>query len=79
MQIYYDKDCDLSIIQSQKVSVIGYGSRPRAGVQPKGFGVDVTVGLRAGSSSVAKAEAHGLKVLRYRSCSSSRPGHDSDT
>ena len=64
MQIYYDKDCDLSIIQSKKVSVIGYGSQGHAqACNLKDSGVDVTVGLRAGSSSVAKAEAHGLKVL----------------
>ncbi|MEC8126470.1 MAG: ketol-acid reductoisomerase [Pseudomonadota bacterium] len=64
MQIYYDKDCDLSIIQSKKVSVIGYGSQGHAqACNLKDSGVDVTVGLRTSSSSVAKAEAHGLKVL----------------
>ena len=64
MQIYYDKDCDLSIIQSKKVSVIGYGSQGHAqACNLKDSGVDVTVGLRTGSSSVAKAEAHSLKVL----------------
>ena len=56
MQIYYDKDCDLSIIQSHKVSVIGYGSQGHAqACNLKDSGVDVTVGLRVGSSSVAKA------------------------
>jgi ketol-acid reductoisomerase len=64
MQIYYDKDCDLSIIQTKKVSVIGYGSQGHAqACNLKDSGVDVTVGLRTGSSSVAKAEAHSLKVL----------------
>ena len=64
MQIYYDKDCDLSIIQSKKVSVIGYGSQGHAqACNLKDSGVEVTVGLRACSSSVAKAEAHGLQVL----------------
>src|SRR5210317_554869 len=64
MQIYYDKDCDLSIIQSKKVSVIGYGSQGHAqACNLKDSGVDVTVGLRSGSSSVAKAQAHGLQVL----------------
>ena len=63
MQVYYDKDCDLSIIQSKKVAVIGYGSQGHAhACNLKDSGVDVTVGLRAGSSSVKKAEAHGLKV-----------------
>jgi len=63
MNIYYDKDCDLSIIQSKKVAIIGYGSQGHAHANNlKDSGVDVTVGLRAGSSSVAKAEASGLKV-----------------
>ena len=63
MKVYYDADCDLSIIQSKKVAVIGYGSQGHAhACNLKDSGVDVTVGLRAGSSSVAKAEAHGLKV-----------------
>ena len=63
MQAYYDKDCDLSIIQGKKVSILGYGSQGHAhACNLKDSGVDVTVGLRAGSSSIAKAEAHGLKV-----------------
>jgi len=63
MQVYYDKDCDLSIIQGKKVAIIGYGSQGHAHANNlKDSGVDVTVGLRPSSSSVAKAEAHGLKV-----------------
>lgn len=63
MQVYYDKDCDLSIIQGKKVAIIGYGSQGHAhACNLKDSGVDVTVGLRTGSSSVAKAEAHGLTV-----------------
>ena len=61
MQVYYDKDCDISIIQGMKVSIIGYGSQGHAHANNlKDSGVDVTVGLREGSSSVAKAEAAGL-------------------
>jgi len=63
MQVYYDKDCDLSIIKAKKVSIIGYGSQGHAhACNLKDSGVDVTVGLRSDSSSVAKAEAHGLTV-----------------
>ncbi|MEH6357577.1 MAG: ketol-acid reductoisomerase [Pseudomonadales bacterium] len=63
MQRYYDKDCDLSIIKGKKVAIIGYGSQGHAhACNLNDSGVDVIVGLRAGSSSVAKAEAHGLKV-----------------
>lgn len=63
MNIYYDKDCDLSIIKGKKVSIIGYGSQGHAHANNlKDSGVDVTVGLRAGSTSAAKAEAAGLPV-----------------
>ena len=63
MNIYYDKDCDLSIIQGKKVAVIGYGSQGHAHANNlKDSGVDVSVGLRAGSTTAAKAEAAGLKV-----------------
>ena len=63
MNIYYDKDCDLSIIQGKKVSIIGYGSQGHAHANNlKDSGVDVTVGLREGSASAAKAEQAGLKV-----------------
>ena len=63
MQVYYDKDADLSVIRSKKVAIIGYGSQGHAhALNLKESGVDVVVGLRAGSPSVAKAEAHGLTV-----------------
>lgn len=64
MNIYYDKDCDLAIIRGKKVSIIGYGSQGHAHANNlKDSGVDVVVGLRAGSSSAAKAEKAGLKVM----------------
>ncbi len=63
MQAYYDKDCDLSIIQGKKVAILGFGSQGHAhACNLKDSGVDVTVGLRPGSSSIAKAEAMGLPV-----------------
>ena len=63
MQVYYDKDCDLEIIRDKKVSIIGYGSQGHAhACNLHDSGVDVTVGLRPGSSSRAKAENAGLKV-----------------
>ncbi len=63
MHVYYDKDCDLSIIQGKKIAILGYGSQGHAHANNlKESGVDVVVGLRTGSSSVAKAEAAGLKV-----------------
>jgi ketol-acid reductoisomerase len=63
MNIYYDKDCDLSIIQSKKVCIIGYGSQGHAHANNlQDSGVEVCVGLRAGSSSATKAEGAGIAV-----------------
>lgn len=63
MKVYYDKDADLSIIKSKKVAIIGYGSQGHAhALNLKDSGVDVTVGLRSGSTSWKKAENEGLKV-----------------
>ena len=63
MNIYYDKDADLSIIQGLEVTIIGYGSQGHAHANNlKESGVDVTVGLRPGSSSEAKAKKSGLTV-----------------
>jgi ketol-acid reductoisomerase len=63
MQVYYDKDADLSVIRSKKVAIIGYGSQGHAHANNlKDSGVDVVVGLRANSASVTKAAASGLTV-----------------
>ncbi len=63
MQVYYDKDADLSIIQAKKVAIIGYGSQGHAhALNLRESGVSVVVGLRAGSPSVAKAQGAGLEV-----------------
>ena len=63
-ELFYDDDADLSVIQSKKVAVIGYGSQGHAhALNMRDSGVDVRVGLRAGSASRAKAEQQGLRVL----------------
>jgi ketol-acid reductoisomerase len=61
--IYYDKDADLSLIQSKNVAIIGYGSQGHAhALNLKDSGVNVVVGLADGSKSKAKAQAAGLEV-----------------
>ena len=61
--IYYDKDADLSLIQSRKVAIIGYGSQGHAhALNLKDSGVDVAVGLAETSRSRGKAKAAGLAV-----------------
>ena len=63
-KIYYEADCDLSVLDGQKIAVIGYGSQGHAhALNLKESGCDVVVGLYEGSKSKAKAEAQGLKVL----------------
>jgi len=63
MNIYYDKDADLSIIKGMNVAIIGYGSQGHAHANNlKDSGVNVVVGLREGSSSAKKAEEAGLAV-----------------
>ena len=63
LNIYYDKDADLSLIQGKQVAIIGYGSQGHAHANNlKESGVDVVVGLRQGSGSARKAEQAGLKV-----------------
>jgi ketol-acid reductoisomerase len=62
--IYYDADCDPSLLRHRKVAVIGYGSQGHAhALNLKESGVEVAVGLRSSSASKAKAEAAGLTVL----------------
>lgn len=63
MNVYYDKDADLSLIQGKKVTIVGYGSQGHAHANNlKDSGVQVTVGLRNNSNSVQKAKNAGLTV-----------------
>lgn len=63
MQVYYDKDADLALIRSKRVTIVGYGSQGHAHANNlRDSGVEVTVGLRPGSSSWAKAERAGFPV-----------------
>jgi ketol-acid reductoisomerase len=64
VEIFYDADADLSLIQARKVAVIGYGSQGHAhALSLRDSGVDVRIGLPEGSKSKAKAEDEGLRVL----------------
>ena len=62
-KIYYQEDCNLSLLEGQKIAIIGYGSQGHAhALNLKESGCDVIIGLYEGSKSWAKAEAQGLKV-----------------
>jgi len=64
MDMLYDRNADIELIKTKKVAVIGYGSQGHAHVlNLRDSGVEqICVGLREGSSSVAKAEGEGLEV-----------------
>src|SRR5579872_664047 len=63
-KVFYEKDCDLSLIRAKKVAIIGYGSQGHAhALNLKDSAVDVRVGLPATSKSVAKAKSAGLQVV----------------
>src|SRR5438132_5841363 len=60
----YDDDADLSLLEGKTVAIIGYGSQGHAhALNLKDSGVDVLVGLREDSASVAQAREQGLTVL----------------
>ncbi|MFU8891845.1 MAG: ketol-acid reductoisomerase [Anaerosomatales bacterium] len=65
--VYYEKDCDLSLITDRKIAVIGYGSQGHAhALNLHDSGCDVRVGLRTSSASWDKVKADGLKVMTPR-------------
>ena len=62
-KIFYQEDCNLSLLEGKKIAIIGYGSQGHAhALNLKDSGCDVIIGLYEGSKSWAKAEAQGLKV-----------------
>ena len=65
MKMFYEKDADVNLIKDKKIAIFGYGSQGHAhALNLKDSGVkEVVVALREGSSSIAKAESKGLKVM----------------
>jgi len=63
-KIYYDKDCDLSLLEGKVIGVIGYGSQGHAQAQNlRDSGCQVIVGLAEGSRSREKAQSDGFRVM----------------
>jgi ketol-acid reductoisomerase len=64
MKVYYDKDCNLSLLKKKKIAIIGYGSQGHAHANNlKESGLDVIVGELTGGENAAKAEKAGFKVF----------------
>ena len=62
--MYYERDCNLALLDGKKVAVIGYGSQGHAhALNLRDSGVDVVVGLYEGSKSAAKAKEDGFTVM----------------
>jgi len=65
--VYYESDCDLELLKTRKIAVIGYGSQGHAhALNLHDSGCDVRVGLRTGSKSWDKAKTDGLRVVTPR-------------
>ena len=62
MEVYYDKDENLEVLQNKVIAVIGYGSQGHAHANNlKDSGFEVIIGLREGSSSALRQKKRGLK------------------
>ena len=67
MNVFYDKDCDLSLIKGKRIAIIGYGSQGHAhALNLNDSGMNVVVGLRKEGASWGKAAKAGLKVAEIR-------------
>lgn len=63
-KIYYQQDCDLSVLNGKKIAIIGYGSQGHAhALNLKESGCDVIIGLYEGSRSWKRAEEQGFQVF----------------
>src|SRR3974390_3031063 len=69
-KLYYEADADPKMLEGKKIAVLGYGSQGHAhALNLKDSGYDVRVGLREDSSSMAKAEAAGLRATSIEEAS----------
>lgn len=80
VKMFYDADCNLSLLDGKTVAIIGFGSQGHAhAMNLKDSGVNVVVGLRPGSKHEKKAKDYGLTVMTPgRSCRCGRHHHDAD-
>ena len=72
-KIFYESDCNLSVLDGKTVAIIGFGSQGHAhALNLHESGVDVVVGLYEGSKSWSKVENLGLSKLQFTRTTSSR-------
>ena len=64
VKMYYDSDCNLSLLDGKTVAILGFGSQGHAhAMNLKDSGVNVVVGLRPGSKHEKKAKDYGIPVM----------------
>lgn len=70
VNMYYDKDCNIELIKSKKVAIVGFGSQGHAHAQNlRDSGVEVIIGLKEGGKSWNKAKSKNFRVLDVASAS----------
>ena len=66
-RIFYQEDCNLSVLEGQKIAIIGYGSQGHAhALNLKESGCDVIIGLYEGSKSWQKQKLRDLKYTQQQ-------------
>ena len=77
MNIYYDKDANLSLLKGKKIAIVGYGSQGHAhALNLRDSGMDVRIALKKGSSSWPKAETAGFPVRDVAEAAADGVGSD---
>ena len=78
-KIFYQEDCNLSLLDGKTIAIIGYGSQGHAhALNLRDSGCKVIIGLYKGSKSWKKAEEQGFEVYSCRGSKESRHHHDPD-
>ena len=68
--IYYDSDCDKELLKSKTIAIIGFGSQGHAqAANLKDNGLNVIIGLKETSKSIAEAKKHGFEVYSVKEAS----------
>ena len=79
-KIFYQEDCNLSLLEGKTIAIIGYGSQGHAhALNLKDSGCHVIIGLYEGSKSWAKAEAQGFKVYTAAEAAKKAAGQMTET
>ena len=66
-KIFYQEDCNLSLLDGKKIAIIGYGSQGHAhALNLKDSGCDVIIGLYEGSKSWKEPRSRALRYIQQQ-------------